>query len=189
MDTRASILNAALTLFANYGYDAVGVQAIVEAAQVTKPTLYHYFGSKQGLFETLVRERSAAWIEALRESTAYHGDIKNAIVATVRTCFEHYEDDPVFYRMVLSMWFAPPSSEYFGVVHDLLQEQHALFAVMFQSAERQHGNMRGRSVQYAISLRGLIDTYIGMAIQGYVDLKDEAMLYRVVHQFMHGIFS
>ncbi len=41
-DTRARILCHALQLFASRGYDATGVQEIVEAAGVTKPTLYHY---------------------------------------------------------------------------------------------------------------------------------------------------
>ena len=49
MDNRQAILDSALTLFYEKGYDAVGVQQIVDAAGVTKPTLYYYFGSKQGL--------------------------------------------------------------------------------------------------------------------------------------------
>ena len=54
MDNRAEILNAALDLFHARGYDAVGVQEIVERAGVTKPTLYYYFGSKLGLLKSLL---------------------------------------------------------------------------------------------------------------------------------------
>ena len=35
------------------GYDATPVRAIVEAAGVTKPTLYYHFGSKEGLAQAL----------------------------------------------------------------------------------------------------------------------------------------
>ena len=56
MDNRSNILSCALRLFATRGYDAVGVQEIVEAAGITKPTLYHYFGSKQGLLDALLKE-------------------------------------------------------------------------------------------------------------------------------------
>ena len=49
LDNRELILNAALDLFYARGYDAVGVQEIVDRAGVTKPTLYYYFGSKLGL--------------------------------------------------------------------------------------------------------------------------------------------
>ncbi|MCB5701286.1 TetR/AcrR family transcriptional regulator, partial [Bacteroides fragilis] len=51
MDNRQLIMNSALTLFYESGYDAVGVQQIVDSAGVSKPTMYYYFGSKQGLLE------------------------------------------------------------------------------------------------------------------------------------------
>ena len=56
MDNRMNILQKALQLFYEKGYDAIGVQEIADAAGVTKPTLYHYFGSKYGLLEAVARE-------------------------------------------------------------------------------------------------------------------------------------
>ena len=41
MDNRMNILEKALHLFYEKGYDAIGVQEIADAAGVTKPTLYH----------------------------------------------------------------------------------------------------------------------------------------------------
>ena len=49
MENREKILESALDLFFTKGYDAVGVEEIAERAGITKPTLYHYFGSKYGL--------------------------------------------------------------------------------------------------------------------------------------------
>ena len=54
MDNRENILTCALELFYQRGYDAVGIQEICQAAGITKPTLYHYFGSKYGLLEVLL---------------------------------------------------------------------------------------------------------------------------------------
>ena len=51
MDNRQLIMEKALELFCARGYDAVGVQEIAEQSGITKPTLYYYFGSKQGLYE------------------------------------------------------------------------------------------------------------------------------------------
>ena len=65
MDNRSLILARALDLWAERGYDAVGVQEIVEAAGITKPTLYHYFGSKRGLLDALIEEKAAGLQEAL----------------------------------------------------------------------------------------------------------------------------
>ena len=60
MDNRSNILSQAVELFASRGYDAVGVQEIVDAAGITKPTLYHYFGSKLGLLNTIFTEHFTA---------------------------------------------------------------------------------------------------------------------------------
>jgi AcrR family transcriptional regulator len=43
------LLEAAVTLFAEKGFDATSVQEIVERAQVTKGAMYHYFKSKDDL--------------------------------------------------------------------------------------------------------------------------------------------
>ena len=58
MDNRQLIIEKALELFCARGYDAVGVQEIAEQSGITKPTLYYYFGSKQGLMETILKENS-----------------------------------------------------------------------------------------------------------------------------------
>jgi AcrR family transcriptional regulator len=42
--------------FASQGYAAVGLAEIVAAAGVTKGALYHHFGSKAGLFRTVVAQ-------------------------------------------------------------------------------------------------------------------------------------
>ncbi len=189
MDTRTRILNEALRLFATHGYDAVGVQTIVEAAEVTKPTLYHHFGSKRKLFETLVTEKGEPLLIALRQAAAYHHDITRSIQQVVHTCFTFAGEQPMFYRLLLATWFAPPSSEYFGSVQHLLHQQYLLLEGLFLAAVPDHVNMQGRHHQYAVSLKGIIDTYIGMALQGVLDLNADHLEYRVVHQFMHGIFS
>jgi len=52
---RPLILDAALPLFAGQGFDAVSMQAIADAAGVSKPVLYSCFSSKEELFDTLLR--------------------------------------------------------------------------------------------------------------------------------------
>jgi AcrR family transcriptional regulator len=53
-DPRQRLLDVGLKLFANRGYAGTSVQDITDEAQVTKPTLYYYFGNKEGLFQALV---------------------------------------------------------------------------------------------------------------------------------------
>ena len=75
MDNRMNILQKALQLFYEKGYDAIGVQEIADAAGVTKPTLYHYFGSKYGLLEAVAREDYVQLRDGLAVRAEYAGDL------------------------------------------------------------------------------------------------------------------
>ncbi len=188
-DNRSHILNVALNLFAERGYDAVGVQDIALAAGITKPTLYHYFGSKRGLVDAVIAEKSESLVQDVARASAYQGDIIKSITDVVRVFFDFAQAQPATYRLMLSMWFAPPASEYYPAISDLLFRLQASVEAMFLQASVQHGNMRGRQARYAVTLRGIIDTYVGLALRDAVRLDDEQLIYRVVHEFMYGIFS
>jgi AcrR family transcriptional regulator len=54
------ILTAALGVFLRSGYGASTVDELAAAAQVTKRTLYAYYGDKAGLFAAMVRDLAAA---------------------------------------------------------------------------------------------------------------------------------
>lgn len=73
MDNRQLIMEKALELFCARGYDAVGVQEIAEQSGITKPTLYYYFGSKQGLMETILEENSRILEEMLEKAVEEPG--------------------------------------------------------------------------------------------------------------------
>lgn len=55
-EKRAAILEAAKTLFPSKGYDAVSMDAIAQAAGVSKLTLYSHFTDKETLFGAAVAE-------------------------------------------------------------------------------------------------------------------------------------
>ena len=54
------ILTAALGVFLRTGYGASTIDELAAAAQVTKRTLYTYYGDKPGLFAAMVRDLAAA---------------------------------------------------------------------------------------------------------------------------------
>ena len=188
MDNRANILTCALQLFATRGYDGVGVQEIVDAAGVTKPTLYHYFGSKQGLLETLLEEFFGPFFISLEEASVYRRDLPLTLNLLTTAYFQFANENRLYYRMVLAMWFAPVESVAFQAVLSLNEKQQQLLEGVFAQASQDHGNMKGRQRAYAATFLGMINTYIGLALNGYVQLNDE-LVYRAVHQFMYGIFS
>jgi AcrR family transcriptional regulator len=188
MTNREMLLGKALSLFAARGYDAVGVQEIVESAGVTKPTLYHYFGSKQGLLESLLEEQFAGMEKRVGPFLQYSGDVKNTLEKIVKEYFMFAREQTAFYRLVLGLWLAPPGSEAFRAVDRYLISQQERMEAVFLAAAKDHGNMSGRHKAYAATFLGMINTYIGLSLNGYGELNDGSV-YQAVHQFMHGIFS
>ena len=67
--TRARILEAALREFAAKGFAGARVEPIAEAAGVNKRMLYHYFGSKEGLYEAVLGEGICRKKAAFQEAT------------------------------------------------------------------------------------------------------------------------
>jgi AcrR family transcriptional regulator len=58
---RDRLIEAATRLFCRYGVNSVGVDAIVQAADTAKTTLYKVFGSKDGLVEAVLEREGRAW--------------------------------------------------------------------------------------------------------------------------------
>lgn len=55
-DTKQRILDEALRLFSQSGYDAVSVERIASAVGIKAPSLYKHFKSKQDIFDAIVAE-------------------------------------------------------------------------------------------------------------------------------------
>ena len=62
-DTKQRILDKALELFAERGYDSVSVGEIARAVGIKAPSLYNHFPGKQAIFDAIV-ESTAAQYEA-----------------------------------------------------------------------------------------------------------------------------
>jgi TetR/AcrR family transcriptional regulator len=188
MDNRNLILQVALELFTARGYDAVGVQEVAEAAGVTKPTLYHYFGSKAGLLAALLDEQHRPLNRAVEAATEYQGDLPGTLEKLARAYFDFALANPLFYRMQLAMVFAPQESEAWQQVSGRNEQQYQAVARLFQNATRDHGNLSGRHELFAAILIGSLNNCIALWLNGRLELDDE-LVYRVVRQFQHGIYS
>src|SRR5437588_7813778 len=63
------MLQVAGRSFAARGFHAVSMDEIAEQAGISKPMLYHYFGSKEGLYTAYVRQQGNALLEGMRNAT------------------------------------------------------------------------------------------------------------------------
>ena len=71
-DRREAILEAALTLFARYGYAQTSVRRIAQTAGVSQGLMYNYFDGKAGLLRALFEQGLADVEAALKEAAGSH---------------------------------------------------------------------------------------------------------------------
>lgn len=66
IQAKQRIFDAALTLFARKGYDAVGIREIAKKAEVNISMINYYFGSKVGILKEMVNECYNKYYEAVQ---------------------------------------------------------------------------------------------------------------------------
>lgn len=101
---RPLVLDAALPLFARDGYDAVAMQAIADAAGVSKPVLYSCYASKEELFDELMRREERKLWHMVEDSVPMPGALgekedllRHGLAALLRAVVEAPEAFRVLY--------------------------------------------------------------------------------------------
>jgi TetR/AcrR family transcriptional regulator len=187
-DNRQRLLKVALTCFAARGYDATGVQEIAAEAGVTKPTLYHYFGSKAGLLDSLIRESTRDYLDAFDAACGFEGDLTHTLSRIVAVTLEFAKRRPDVYRFLLMLYFLPPEHEARHIADPVFARQLEALTTMFLKASQQHGNMRGRHQRYAFTFYGHCNSCAVLVMDGVI-ADDDRLRHDVVHQFSYGIYS
>ena len=70
VDKRRIILDAAVRVFARQGFHTCRVSDIADEAGVAYGLVYHYFGSKEEILNTLFTERWQVMLDAIAEIDA-----------------------------------------------------------------------------------------------------------------------
>nr|WP_174819415.1 TetR/AcrR family transcriptional regulator [Ruegeria lacuscaerulensis] len=100
--TKARILNAAKKEFAKHGLGGARVDEIAERADANKRMLYHYFGSKEELFRTVLEEAYLDIRSAERKLNLESLSPSDALESLVRFTWKYYLKNPEFITLVNS---------------------------------------------------------------------------------------
>lgn len=193
MDNRERILACALDLFYQRGYDAVGIQEICQRAGVTKPTMYHYFGSKYGLLETLLEQELGGFVEKLSQVAHFRTNVEQSLYGFATVMLDCANANYRAYLLMMSLSYSARENEGYRAVQPYINRIHCLAVQLFDEAAPVLGNMNGRQEQFALGFLGLFNHYIlymgkKEAPELGVQVSEETKR-SLIHQFMHGINS
>ncbi len=95
-----SILDVAGRVFADAGYDRASMDRIAQLAGVSKPMLYSYFGSKEGLYVAYVKRTGGELTQRLVEADSSDQRVRLRLVIDefLRFVEQHRDGWTVLYR-------------------------------------------------------------------------------------------
>ncbi|WP_182870901.1 TetR/AcrR family transcriptional regulator [Rhodopirellula sp. JC639] len=188
---RADILAAAVTEFRTYGYDNTTMDQIADAAGASKRTVYNHFGSKEGMFEAIVREMmdrsdvlTGGEYDAEQPLPRQLKRIANEIVDTLKD--ESYRD---LARVVLSRLLMVP--EYSALISEQTQHINTMLSRWMRAAHRD-GRLRVPRPELAA------DQFVGMLMayafwpalfnveKGSTTIKQSIFVNQTVTMFLKG---
>ena len=194
INSKETLLKCALTLFSQKGYDGAGISEIVQMAGVTKPTLYYFFHSKEGIFGEILKRYYGDFNTILAKESScsfnpnsYKDDVCQTLLRITNAYFSYARENPEFYMMILSLAYAPPTAQVTAVIKPYNIAQYEIITRCFENMAKAHPSLKGRELSCAYSFVAMINAAIGFWNHGYVNIdKQQAEL--VVQQFAHGIF-
>ena len=107
-NTRERILEIATDLFAEKGYAGTYVREIVEKAGVSKPALYYYFQSKEGLFYAILEWATDVQSDVLNEVLSKSGTAMDRLIYLYRRVYEGIQEYHSLYKMIHALIYGPP---------------------------------------------------------------------------------
>lgn len=102
-ESKALLLRIATEVFAQNGYHATKVNQIVRKANLTQPTFYLYFKSKEAIFQELVDSFQSNLNEMIKEyqldSSIQQNSINERIEEGLSRIFQFFADNPDLTRI------------------------------------------------------------------------------------------
>jgi AcrR family transcriptional regulator len=130
--SREAVLDAAERLMAEQGYEAARVAALVEEAGVPPSSIYHYFGSKEGVLLAVMERGAERFFEALPDIDQRVGSQVEHLHALVDTTATTLEEHPDFLRILVVM-AAQPFNAGQGQVHTVVNRVREMALVRLRT--------------------------------------------------------
>jgi len=105
---RECLLEAALDLFNTRGYAAATVREIVREAGVTKPMLYYYFKSKEGIYLEILSRALATLRTTLESQPRDAHRAEEGLRNLCDTFFEQFQRHLRVVRLIYATFYGPP---------------------------------------------------------------------------------
>jgi TetR/AcrR family fatty acid metabolism transcriptional regulator len=186
---RDELLEAAIKVFGEHGYEAATIDQIAAEAGVSKGTMYNYFSSKQDLFAQLFSRTVAADEQRMEELLRTDQAASDKIDGLLDLWFERLASYHNMGRLVLEFWASAAVGEddgpFRGTLREMYQQtQDRLTRVLAAGAETGEFQLLHTPAVGASMIIALVDGLLLQAVTGISEtIHDE----RIVSVLKRGI--
>jgi AcrR family transcriptional regulator len=125
--SREAVLDAAERLMAEQGYEAASVAALVEEAAIPASSIYHYFGSKEGVLLAVMERGAERFFAELPDLDRRLGSQREHLRALIDLVAATLDRHPTFLRILVVMATQPvDAGEGEGEVHRVVDRVREL---------------------------------------------------------------
>ena len=104
-DTRKAIIDAAVEIFAQKGYEKATVDEIAAKADIAKGTVFYSFKTKEDIFFAIIEEGTKAFTEFVERHAAKGTNAKDRLEKAYAAAFEFFERYNSFCNVLISeLW-------------------------------------------------------------------------------------
>jgi AcrR family transcriptional regulator len=180
----SKLLSEAIRLFAAKGYRATSTREIVEAAGVTKPMLYYYFQSKEGLLAAAMTHFVDMFHGRLRHVLAQPLAPRALLVEIVWAHLDFCQAHKPLGRLFFALLFGPDDQKNLVDLAQYTEPGQQLFMQAVGQA-LEGGLIRPEAGEdFAMALHGMINVWI------IASLNDEAELtYATAERIIDGLLT
>lgn len=178
-EVRDRIFASALRHFSQKGFAATSLREISEDAQTTKPMVYYYFGSKEGLYASIVRQILEEMADGIRSNLPAEAPIPEQVMAFCDSYLAHFLQQEEIIALVLREVFGlggVPMAEFSQALGE--QVRQPLDAILARGMDT--GVLRRDSVPTcATAMTGILNMFILAHVFGGAAINRETPLQQV----------
>lgn len=119
-DARNRLINSALVLFGANSFAQVSTRELARHAEVDAAMIRYYFGSKLGLFESMVRETLAPVLSSLKNIPA--AAAPQDLASLMQTYYQVMAPNPALPRLIVRVLHEPEQSEQQRILLDVFSQ-------------------------------------------------------------------
>lgn len=187
-EVRDRIFASALKHFSQKGFAATSLREVSEDAQTTKPMIYYYFGSKEGLYAGIVREILEETAESIRSHLPGEAPIRAQILAFCERYLDHFMQQEEIIALVLREVFGlggVPMAEFSQALGERVRQP--LDEILRRGMET--GALKTDNVVIcATAVTGILNMFILAHVFGGAPIEKEAPLRQVAY-YIQGLES